>query len=136
MKAIYFIAAFSLFARGMVGQEVSGRANRLETFMDCWKAGVVEIRAEGMYVEPRRFSVIQNELMLLSDKLEWIPVNESLRESLGVATIEDYREECRVNGWCLRQHVGFFWSPKWRLWFCLNECPYNFYKNFPNGKGE
>lgn len=114
-----------------------GPADRVpETFIDCCRAGMIEVEDGKIHVQSNRFAVIQSQIMFFSADIAWIPVSESMREILGIATIEDYREECRVMHQCLRQHVGFFWSPKWRLWFCLNECVYNFHKNFPNGKGE
>ncbi len=136
MKVICFFVTLFLFSGSLVGGEFSAGPDGLETFVDCCKAGIVGIQNGKVHVESKRFSMIQNQTVFLADNLIWIPISESLRDSLAVIGIEQYQEECKIKGICPKQHVGFYWSSKWNLWFCLNACPYNFYKNFPNGKGE
>lgn len=106
------------------------------TFMDCHKVGMVQVENGKIQLTKNRLSILEDEIVFLTNHLEWIPVGNALGEILGVATIEDFRQECKDRKICLKMHAGIYWSPKWELWFCGNQCPYNFYKNFPDGKLE
>jgi hypothetical protein len=136
MNFIYLVLTYLIFLKGFAGEQFLEKTGMPETFIDCCKAGIIENQDGKIHVPTNRFAMTQNGMAFLSETLKWIPINELIRDILGVATIEDYREECKIGQSCLRKHVGFYWSPKWNLWFCLNKCPYNFYTNFPTGMGE
>lgn len=101
--------------------------------MEYSKLGILEIRDDKIQVQSNRLSMLQNEMFFLITSMEWVHIEPTFGETFGIATIEEYREECKDKQMCLKQHVGFYWSPKWNLWFCLNSCPYNFHSNFIDG---